>query len=240
MKDLRCFLLICFFGFSLNAQSLDVVYGVSTELALTKEQLEKIPAQIRENYKQLFKNLKYIKFRLQINDQESLFKMQESMENEALRGFAFTKIMAGFSGTYYSNSQEDICLNQTNAFGRDFIISSKMSSIKWQLSKEQKTIKGFKVYKATGFETIKNNSGEHEISIIAWYTPEINLAFGPVNYVNLPGLILELKRNRNTYTVDSIEEKEVIEIEKPSKGKQVTQAEFEEIGAKVMKNLGSN
>ena len=115
-----------------------------------------------------------------------------------------------------------------------------MSSIKWQLSKEQKTIKGFKVYKATGFETIKNNSGEHEISIIAWYTPEINLAFGPANYVNLPGLILELKRNRNTYTVESIEEKEVIEIEKPSKGKQVTQAEFEEIGAKVMKNLGSN
>ena len=240
MKDLRCFLLICFFEFSLNAQILDVVYEVSTELALTKEQLEKIPAQIRENYKQSFKNLKYIKFRLQINDQESLFKMKESMENEALRGFAFTRIMAVFSGTYYSNSQEDICLNQVNAFGRGFIISSKMSSIKWQLSKEQKTIKGFKVYKATGFETIKNNSGEHEISIIAWYTPEINLAFGPANYVNLPGLILELKRNRNTYTVESIEEKEVIEIEKPSKGKQVTQAEFEEIGAKVMKNLGSN
>ncbi|WP_339812932.1 GLPGLI family protein [Zunongwangia profunda] len=240
MKDLRCFLLICFFEFSLNAQILDVVYEVSTELALTKEQLEKIPAQIRENYKQSFKNLKYIKFRLQINDQESLFKMQESMKNEALSGFAFTRIMAVFSGTYYSNSQEDICLNQVNAFGRGFIISSKMSSIKWQLSKEKKSIKGFKVYKATGFEIIKNSAREHEISIIAWYTPEINLAFGPANYGNLPWLILELERNRNTYTVESIEEKEVIEIEKPSKGKQVTQAEFEEIGAKVMKDFESN
>ena len=240
MKNLSCFFLILFFGFSLNAQSLEVVYGVSTELSLTKEQLEKIPSQIREHYKQSFKNLKHIKYRLQINDHESLFKMQESMDNEALSGFAFTRIMAGFSGTYYSNDLEDICLNQTNAFGRDFIISSKMSSMKWQLSKEQKTIKGFKVYKATGFETIKNNSGEHEISIIAWYTPEINLAFGPANYGNLPGLILELERNKKTYTVESITDKEVIEIEKPSKGKQVTQAEFEEIGAKVMKNLGGN
>ena len=115
-----------------------------------------------------------------------------------------------------------------------------MSSIKWQLSKEKKSIKGFKVYKATGFEIIKNSAREHEISIIAWYTPEINLAFGPANYGNLPWLILELERNRNTYTVESIEEKEVIEIEKPSKGKQVTQAEFEEIGAKVMKDFESN
>ncbi|SFB78852.1 GLPGLI family protein [Zunongwangia mangrovi] len=240
MKKLRCLLLICFFGFSLNAQSLEVVYGVSTELSLTKEQLEKIPPQIREHYKQSFKNLKHIKYRLQINDHESLFKMQESMENEALSGFAFTRIMAGFSGTYYSNYQKDICLNQTNAFGREFIISSKMSNMIWQLSKEQKTIKDFKVYKASGFETIKNNSGEHEISIIAWYTPEINLPFGPANYGNLPGLILELERNKKTYTIENIQDKENIKIEKPSKGKQVTHAEFEEIGARVMKNLGSN
>ncbi|MDN3595792.1 GLPGLI family protein [Zunongwangia endophytica] len=239
MKNLRCFLLICFFGFSLNAQSLEVVYGVSTELSLTKEQLEKIPAQIREDYKQSFTNLKHIKYILQIKNTTSLFKMQESMKNEALRGFAFTKVMAGFSGTYYNNYQKDIALNQVNAFGRDFIIRSKMKNMKWKLSKEQKTIKGFNVYKARGFETIKNNSGEHEIPIIAWYTPEINLPVGPANYGNLPGLILELERNKKTYTVESIEEKENIEIERPSKGKRVTQAEFEEIGAKVMKNLGN-
>ncbi len=67
-----------------------------------------------------------------------------------------------------------------------------------------------------------------EIIVIAWYTPQIPVNNGPGEYGGLPGLILEVSAGKTimlcTKIVLNPEEKET--IKKPSKGKEVSRAEY--------------
>ncbi|GAB5565402.1 MAG: GLPGLI family protein [Winogradskyella sp.] len=77
------------------------------------------------------------------------------------------------------------------------------------------------------------------IEVTAWYTPQIPINQGPDDYWGLPGLILEVNADRTTILCTKIvmnpEEKE--EIEKPTKGEEVTQQEYTEIITKKMKEM---
>ncbi|MEO1030226.1 MAG: GLPGLI family protein [Bacteroidota bacterium] len=77
------------------------------------------------------------------------------------------------------------------------------------------------------------------IEVVAWYTPQIPINQGPDDYWGLPGLILEVSADRTTILCTKIvmnpEEKE--EIEKPEKGDEVTQAEYNEIITKKMQEM---
>nr|WP_299381364.1 GLPGLI family protein [Allomuricauda sp.] len=78
-----------------------------------------------------------------------------------------------------------------------------------------------------------------EITITAWYTPEIPISQGPGPYWGLPGLILEVNNGRTALLCSKIvlntADKE--EIKAPSKGKEVTQAEYDEILQKKMEEM---
>ena len=78
-----------------------------------------------------------------------------------------------------------------------------------------------------------------EINITAWYTPQIPINQGPSDYYGLPGLILEVNADRTTILCTKIvlnpEEKEV--IQKPSKGKQVTKKEYNDIMKKKIEEM---
>ncbi|WP_255573033.1 GLPGLI family protein [Hanstruepera marina] len=69
------------------------------------------------------------------------------------------------------------------------------------------------------------------ITVTAWYTPQIPVNNGPGEYWGLPGLILEVSAGRTTMLCSKIvlnpEEKD--DIKKPSKGKEVTRAEYNQI-----------
>jgi len=77
------------------------------------------------------------------------------------------------------------------------------------------------------------------VEVVAWYTPQIPINQGPDDYWGLPGLILEVSADRTTILCTKIvmnpEEKE--EIEKPEKGDEVTQAEYNEIITKKMQEM---
>ncbi|BAO74976.1 GLPGLI family protein [Winogradskyella sp. PG-2] len=77
------------------------------------------------------------------------------------------------------------------------------------------------------------------IEVVAWYTPQIPINQGPDSYWGLPGLILEINADRTTILCTKIvmnpEEKE--DINKPSKGDEVTQAEYTEIITKKMNEM---
>ncbi|WP_299214813.1 GLPGLI family protein [uncultured Aquimarina sp.] len=79
----------------------------------------------------------------------------------------------------------------------------------------------------------------NEIEVIAWYTTEIPVNQGPGSYWGLPGLILEVQEGKTTLLCNKIvlnaEEKE--EIKPPTKGKKVSQAEFDEITKKKVKEM---
>ncbi|MFP2997215.1 GLPGLI family protein [Spongiivirga sp. MCCC 1A20706] len=78
-----------------------------------------------------------------------------------------------------------------------------------------------------------------EIEVVAWYSPEIPVSQGPGEYWGLPGLILEVQSGRTTLLCNKIimnsKEKEI--LEKPSKGKQVSQQEFNNIAKQKMKEM---
>lgn len=77
------------------------------------------------------------------------------------------------------------------------------------------------------------------IEVVAWYTPQIPVNQGPDDYWGLPGLILEVNADKTTILCSKIvmnpEEKE--EINKPKKGDEVTQAEYNEIITKKMQEM---
>ena len=70
-----------------------------------------------------------------------------------------------------------------------------------------------------------------EKTITAWFTPEIPVSLGPLNYWGLPGLILELNEEKNIILCTKIvlSNKKNIKIKIPNSGKKVTQKEFDKI-----------
>jgi GLPGLI family protein len=84
-----------------------------------------------------------------------------------------------------------------------------------------------------GFEMPK------EITITAWYAPEIPVSQGPDTYFGLPGLILEVNDGKTVILCSKVvlNPKERIEIKAPTNGKEVTQKEYEEIVIKKMEEM---
>jgi GLPGLI family protein len=80
------------------------------------------------------------------------------------------------------------------------------------------------------------------IEVTAWFTPQIPLGHGPGEYAGLPGLILELNADRTTLLCSKIvmNPKNLPEIEAPTKGTVVTQAEFEDIVTKKTQEMREN
>lgn len=78
-----------------------------------------------------------------------------------------------------------------------------------------------------------------EITITAWYAPEIPVNQGPENYWGLPGLILEVSDGKTTILCSKIvlNSKEKVEIKPATKGKEVTQKEYDEIVKNKMEEM---
>jgi GLPGLI family protein len=78
-----------------------------------------------------------------------------------------------------------------------------------------------------------------EITITAWFTPEIPVSQGPEMYYGLPGLILEINDGKTVVLCSKIvlNSKDKVEIKAPTKGKEVTQKEFDEIVVKKMEEM---
>ncbi|SHF89172.1 GLPGLI family protein [Flavobacterium micromati] len=78
-----------------------------------------------------------------------------------------------------------------------------------------------------------------EITITAWYTPEIPVNQGPESYWGLPGLILEVNDGK-TITLCSkvvLNSKDKVEIKASTKGKVISQKDYDETVIKKMKDF---
>jgi GLPGLI family protein len=78
-----------------------------------------------------------------------------------------------------------------------------------------------------------------EKTITAWYTPEIPVNQGPENYWGLPGLILEVTDGKTMVLCSKVvlNPKEKAEIKAPTKGKKVSQAEYDDIVVKKVEEM---
>ncbi len=79
-----------------------------------------------------------------------------------------------------------------------------------------------------------------EITVTAWYTPQIPVSNGPGEYWGLPGLILEINEGRTTILCSEVimnVKDEETKIEAPTKGDQVTREEYNKIVKKKMEEM---
>ena len=78
-----------------------------------------------------------------------------------------------------------------------------------------------------------------EITITAWYTPEIPVSQGPEGYWGLSGLILEINDGKTVTLCSKIvlNAKEKAEIKAPKNGKVVSQKEYDETVISKMEEM---
>ena len=144
-------------------------------------------------------------------------------------------------------------IEDVEQFSKRFRVMEEMELPQWEMSAETKQIGQYLCYKATmvrvdnsidwgsifsrrarnnqkkdSSKTTKDKEAVKLQKITAWYTPQIPVSAGPERYWGLPGLILEINAGRTTMlcTEIVINPEEVVEIKKPSKGKEVSRDEY--------------
>lgn len=134
---------------------------------------------------------------------------------------------------FYRDLENDRTVESREFMGRYFLIDESAVRKNWKLSSEQKTILGYPCQKAVLQDTSRK--------VEAWFTPQIPISIGPAEFADLPGLILELSYGERSIVASKVDLKELPKkaIEKPSKGKSVTRAEFQKIMDDKLKEMGA-
>lgn len=198
---------------SIAIQKIDVKYGSALDF-------------VNESLKKYSKDFE---FKLKFNKEESIYKSDEKLQNDADKGYIIAAKFSRINDINYTNIRSGEKLVQMESFGELLVIKYDLNGIKWKLFNKTKIIANYKCYMATTTKIVKNSKGVFEKPVVAWYTPEIPLNYGPKGYGNLPGLILELQEDNLIFyaTKITLNSKENILIIKPSKGKLITEKEFD-------------
>ena len=108
-----------------------------------------------------------------------------------------------------------------------------------QRARERREEKDADTEEVNNSSEINNEETPGTEEITAWYTPEIPINQGPNDYWGLPGLILEIQQGRTTLLCTKIvlNAKEKEDLKEPSKGKEVTQEEFDAIAKEKVEEM---
>lgn len=138
-----------------------------------------------------------LKFQLLINENKSLFKSIPEMEREGeTTGEKMAKIVTGFENKYYTDLKlKKIIIDEVFADKNDKV-DLGFDTFKWEFLNDTKEINGYKCYLAkTKFA---------HLDVFAWYCPKLPYSFGPMEFSNLPGLVLELQKGNVIFQVEKI------------------------------------
>jgi len=209
--------------------------------------------------KQIFENLKnrlektYI---LTFNKEESFFKEEDKLD--AISGATDSWGKNFTPGEQYKNVKTNTLLQSQEFYGKKFLVKDNLLTIDWKMTTESKQIGQYLCFKARasipssqlswydfswGELSEENKDGDVQMTqVTAWYSPQIPVSQGPLEYWGLPGLILEVSVGNTTMLCSKIimnpKEKETIEA--PEKGKEVTKMEYKEIISGKMKEMRDN
>ncbi|MFL0353151.1 GLPGLI family protein [Xanthomarina sp. GH4-25] len=154
-------------------------------------------------------------FELHIKGDESYYYTLPSLDTE--EGYIMGSNSSIFP--YYTEKSSGKIIEYTTHFGK-----IAMTPLKWHLTGEVKKIGKYTCYQAKSSERLFSRRGfYYNRQVIAWFTPEIPLNFGPKNYIGLPGLVLEIYRDK--FSLKAIEinlnPEEEVKIIKPKKNEKI-------------------
>ncbi len=198
-------------------------------------------------------------YTLQFNPIESIYKEDISLDAPKAQMEGLEIVIAGSSGSdiLYKNIKEKRYTSHRDMFGKMFLVKDKLKDNDWKLEQETKKIGNYTCFKATTTRKMQKfakiieidsdnkeskkpeEPKEVEVTITAWYTPEIPIANGPGLYSGLPGLILEVNDGEQTILCNKVvlNPKKKIKVLEPKKGKVVTEERFEIIMEKKLKEM---
>ena len=221
----------------------------STNTSITPD----MQKQMNEMLKKQFERTYLLSF----NKEESIYKedveLQPPGSGMSVNGVSIKAFGGGGSDILYKNTKTSTFVNQNELFGKIFLIKDELEQREWTLESDTKNIGEYVCYKATYTHDIEiremntaNDDEDDEVetrmetrTVTAWYTPQIPVSTGPDDYQGLPGLILEVNSGDLQIVCSKIvlnlEDK--LKIKPPKQGKEVGQAEFDEIMEKKMKEF---
>lgn len=201
--------------------------------------------QIQEQLKKQFQK----EYTLTFNQEASIYKQNEELAKPSpVSSNGITIEISNGSDVRYKNVKENRYTNQTEMFGKQFLIKDSLSTRAWELVNETKSIGEYTCFKAIFKDSITSTTftekGEmsevkKERITTAWYTPQIPVNNGPEDFQGLPGLILEINDGSLTLVCTKIviNPKDKTEIVEPNKGKEVSEKEFGAIMEKKNKEM---
>ncbi len=258
MKNLKSFrvkylitmLIILFLTSDLVAQDFQ---GIATYKSHRKMDLkigeDKMNSDMQKEIQEQLKKQFQQEYTLKFNRNESVYKQVEKLDApSAPSASGITIKLSQGSDIMYKNIKENRYTNKTEISGKIFLIKDTLISKKWELVNETKYIGEYACFKAVFKEdyTTKTITEEGVFEDITkerittvWYTPQIPVSNGPGNHFGLPGLILEVNDGELTLICSKIvlNPEESFEIKEPTKGKEVSQKEFNEIREKKNKEM---
>lgn len=195
-----------------------------------------VKKQIQEQLRKQFQQ----EYTLTFDKYQSLYKKNEKLAAPAPASNGIQITVSSGSDLLYKNIKEKRFVNQTEIYGKQFLIKDSLKTKNWKLVNETKNIGTYTCFKATfsetyETETITDNGELEKVTkdrvTTVWYTPQIPISNGPEDFDGLPGLILEINDGELALVCTRvvINLKETIDIKEPNKGKEVTQAKFDEI-----------
>lgn len=202
------------------------------------------------------------KFELTFGNNQSLWKAAEEETNETTdiggegSGMQIRMVMAGSNDVLFNNFETGKRVEKREVMDKAFIIDDTISSLKWKMTGETKTILNLPCMKATASNIrtrtqMNMDNGKMErkeitdtVNIVAWFTTSIPVSAGPAEYQGqLPGLILEMdiKDGTQIFKATSISEKaDLATIKEPTGKKRYTPAEFKKERDKMMAEMNLN
>jgi len=239
---------------SKRAIDLDNIGGGRRQL--TEEQKKQFAERLKRNFEKTY-TLRFNQAESMYKEEAKL--EAPTVGGQGRRGFGgFANSFA--PGDQYKNVKDAQVLQEQEFFGKQFLIKDELPKLEWKMENESRQIGQYVAFKATAVKKVddadfrnffrrgRNNTNEtatdstitkeedalvksKEVTVTAWYTPQIPVNQGPGEYWGLPGLILEVSEGDTTILCSKIVlnpgEKE--DIKAPSKGKKVTKAEYTKI-----------
>lgn len=156
MRKYTSFLLLVLMAItSLTAQDFQgkAIYQSKTTVDLDLDSRQ-IPADRKKQIMERLKNAFEKTYELSFDRTASLYIEEEKLEQPSANsggggrgGFRFAA--AGGGGTYYKNIQNKSYTNETELFGKKFLIQDSLPQWEWVLGSETKKIGNYTCYKAT-------------------------------------------------------------------------------------------
>ena len=250
--------LLLFFGIGLQASFAQgftgrAYYKSSSKISISMDSTKMAPEQMAQIQASLKKQMEQ-NYVLSFNQTESTWKKEESLgggpATASSGGAVFMVASSGEGSTLYKNIADQTYLEDHEMMEKAYLVKDNLTPEEWELSGETKKVGNYTAQKAsftkivdskrfsTGMTEMENVKDTLQVTV--WFTPEIPVSHGPENYFGLPGLILEVQNQGRTLICEKIQlnpSADPVVIERPSKGKEITLAEFKKIQEEGMKQM---